>query len=263
MISVLGCDINVIDKGTGAPILFLHGNPDSSHLWESVASSLSASHRSIVPDLPGFGRSTSTLDFDYTLNGLTRFMEALYSGLGIREPVYLVGHDFGGTIGAAWMAAHPERVRSFTVSNSAFTTAYPWHFWARIWRMPLIGELSMLMTNRLFFGLELRRGSPKLTRDHIDATYALYTPSVQRTVLKLYRAVRPESFNGWEQKYLEAAKRIPVLVLWGEDDPYVPTSFAETFGAKRVVKFPSAGHWLPAVEPRLVLQELSSFVSTA
>ena len=121
----------------------------------------------------------------------------------------------------------------------------------------------MLTMNRLIFGFELRRGSRGLTREHIDSTYALLNPSVKATVLKLYRAVRRPSFEGWEQRYLEAAKKIPVMVLWGEGDPYIPSRFAEAFGARRVIRVAAAGHWLPVVEPARVSQELHSFAASA
>ena len=263
MVKLLGCEINVVDMGIGPPIIFLHGNPDSSNLWKPVASALKHSYRCIVPDLPGFGCSSATPNFNYTLAGLAGFVEALYSALDLQEPVHLVAHDFGGVFAAAWMAAHPGRVRSFTVCNAAFSTAYRWHYWARIWRTPFVGELSMLTMNRFGFGLELRRGSPNLTREHIDSTYAVVTPQMKQSVLKLYRAVRQASFAGWEERYLQAAKKIPVLVLWGEGDPYIPAEMAETFGARRIIKFPGAGHWLPAVETERITEEIQSFVQSA
>jgi pimeloyl-ACP methyl ester carboxylesterase len=263
MPKVLGCNINVVESGVGQPIVFLHGNPDSALLWAPIAESLATSHRCIIPDLPGYGHSSVTPGFDFSLNGLANFVEALYLALRLDVPVHLVGHDFGGIAGAAWMAAHSSRVRSFTVCNAVFSAAYRWHYWARIWRTPLLGELSMVAMNRLVFGLELRRGSRKLTREQIDSTYAMITPSVKDTVLQLYRAVRQTSFIGWEERYQQAAKEVPVMALWGEGDPYIPASFAQTFGAQRVVTFPGAGHWLPAVEPALVVQELRSFISGA
>jgi pimeloyl-ACP methyl ester carboxylesterase len=121
----------------------------------------------------------------------------------------------------------------------------------------------MLMMNRFGFGLELRRGSRNLTREHIDSTYAVVTPQMKQSVLKLYRAVRQASFAGWEERYLQAAKKIPVLVLWGEGDPYIPAEMAETFGARRIIKFPGAGHWLPAVETERITEEIQSFVQSA
>jgi haloalkane dehalogenase len=263
MLDVLGCKVNLADRGTGPPILFLHGNPDSLMIWEPIAAALANNYRCILPDLPGFGRSTAPADFDFTLDGLSSFVEALCSTLQLQQPIHVVGHDFGGIIAAAWMAAHPAHVRSFTVSNSAFSTAYRWHYRARIWRTPGLGEFSMLTMNRLMFGLEFRRGSRSLSREHIDATYALITPAVKATVLKLYRAVRRPSFAGWEERYHAAANNIPVLVLWGQGDPYIPEAFAETFAARRVVKIAGAGHWLPVVEPERVAQEFREFVRSA
>lgn len=261
MLDVLGCKIHFEDRGTGSPILFLHGNPDSSQMWNPIVSAMSTSYRCIAPDFPGYGYSKAPDDFDYRLAGHPKYLEALFAALDFSEPVHVVAHDFGGISAAAWMANYPQRFRSFTVSNSAFSTAFRWHFWARVWRTPMLGEFSMLATNRLMFGLELRRGSRQPTRKYIDATYALYTSSVKRTVLRLYRAVRQPSFVGWEDRYQVAARAVPVLVLWGEADPYVPDSMVETFHARKIVRFPGAGHWLPAVEPNGFSKELSSFLS--
>jgi pimeloyl-ACP methyl ester carboxylesterase len=263
MVDVLGCEINVIEHGAGPPILFLHGVPDSSQIWRPIALSLADSYRCIAPDLPGLGRSTVPLDFDYSLDGLAAFVEALYVRLGLEPAVHLVAHDFGGAFAAAWMATHPERVRSFTACNTAFSASYRWHYLARIWRTPLLGELSMLAMNRPLFGLEARRGSRGLTREHIDSTYALLKPSVKAAVLRLYRAVARTSLEDWERRYLEAAKHIPVMVLWGEGDPYIPARFADAFGARKVIRVEGAGHWLPVVEPARFSAELRSFVGSA
>lgn len=262
-VSVLGCDIHIAEAGAGPPILFLHGNPDSSQLWAPVAKHLASSFHCLMPDLPGFGRSSVAARFDYSLAGLSAFVDALCDALRLYAPVHLVGHDFGGIAGAAWMATHPQRVRSFTSCNAIFTPACRWHGWARVWRTPLVGELSMLAMNRWVFGVALRRGSRQLTPGQLDAAYALITPTVKRAVLRLYRAVRPASFKGWDARFLQAARAIPVTVLWGEGDPYFADSFAETWGARRVVRVAGAGHWLPAVEPVRVAEELRSFLNGA
>ena len=113
--------------------------------------------------------------------------------------------------------------------------------------------------NRPMFGHELRRGSRQLTADYIANTYGLLTPAVKATVLRLYRAVRQHSFAGWEDRYLAGAKNVPVLVLWGEDDPYIPSEMAEHFNARRIIRYPGSGHWLPVVEARKVATEAAAF----
>lgn len=262
MLEVLNCRIHVTERGVGPAVLLLHGNPDSSGMWGEVVASLSRSYRCITPDLPGYGKSVAPDDFDYTLEGQARFVDGLYSALGISGPIKLIGHDFGGIFAAAWMARFPDKVAQAIFINSAFSTQFHWHIWARIWRRPGLGELSMMLTNRLMFGRELRRGSRGLSAEHIDRTYRAMTASVKRTVLRLYRSVRRESFAGWEEQYQAAARRIPVLVLWGEGDPYIPPALAETFGAKKIVRISGAGHWLPVVEPLRVAAESASFFET-
>src|SRR5690349_6980470 len=50
---------------------------------------------------------------------------------------------------------------------------YRWHFWARIWRTPILGEASMALMNRLTLARELNRGSGRpLGREHIERTWA-------------------------------------------------------------------------------------------
>ncbi len=86
MVKVLGCDVNVVESGVGQPIIFLHGNPDSSQLWAPIAASLATSHRCIVPDLPGYGRSSIAPDFDFSLNGLAEFMGLFTRRCDLKSP---------------------------------------------------------------------------------------------------------------------------------------------------------------------------------
>jgi haloalkane dehalogenase len=57
MASVLGRRMAFHERGTGAPILFLHGNPTSSYIWRNVIPTLEGQGRLIAPDLIGMGDS--------------------------------------------------------------------------------------------------------------------------------------------------------------------------------------------------------------
>lgn len=259
MLTLHKCRIRVLDEGEGTPTLLLHGNPDSAEMWAGAVSILRGRLRCVAPDLPGFGASMADPDFDYSLKGMARFVNELLDAMNITEPVNLVAHDFGGVFALAWMTDYPQRVRRVALSNTTFFSDYSWHFWARVWRTPILGELSMAMMNRPVFALELRRGSRALTREHIQRTYAGLTPAVRRCVLRLYRAVSPGALAGWENRYLEHARRIPVIVLWGDGDPYIPDAYARRFGARKVIHYPDAGHWLPVVRPRDFASEVEQF----
>jgi pimeloyl-ACP methyl ester carboxylesterase len=259
-ITLKGADLFVSVRGSGPPILFLHGNPDSSDIWTDVVAQLRASFRCIAPDLPGFGRSKVSRDFDYSFENLGRFLDEAIAGIGVTEPVHLVAHDFGGAFAMTWAILRPERVRSITVINHPFfVSGYRWHNWARIWRTPPVGELSMLLMNWPLFRRSVRRGSRKLSDEKIRRAYAFVDRDTKRAVLRLYRAADPPSFAEWETRMLATTAAVPTLVLWGEHDPYIPRWVADRFGARQVIVYPESGHWAPAEVPGRVAKDLLDF----
>jgi pimeloyl-ACP methyl ester carboxylesterase len=62
--TVQNVNVHLVEEGSGPPILFLHGNPDSADMWRAVIVSLREQFRCLAPDLPGFGRSSAPADFD-------------------------------------------------------------------------------------------------------------------------------------------------------------------------------------------------------
>ncbi len=251
--------VHLIDQGSGPPALFLHGNPDTAELWRGVVSRLEGSYRCLAPDLPGFGRSVVTGDFDCGLESMASFVDELLGKIGVETPLNLVAHDLGGPYGLSWAIRHPRKVRRIVIINSLYFTDYRWHFWARVWRTPLLGELSMLLANRWIFAWELRRGSRRLASEHIRETYARIHPAMQRMVLKLYRATDPENFQGWQEQLHDLAARVPTRVLWGMHDPYIPVRWARHLGTADVRTFDDCGHWLPVEAPARVADDLMRF----
>ena len=190
------------DRGVGTPTLFLHGNPDSSEVWDGVIERLQHQVRCIAPDLPGFGRSTAPDDFDCSLDGMAHFVDELLQALGVEGPVNLVVHDIGGPYGLAWAVRHPQRVRRLVVMNTVFFTDYRWHRLGRIWRTPVLGEIAQALTTRRGFLHELRRGSRRLDDALIHRAYDLLTPVTRRMVLRWYREADPHKFAGWQERLL-------------------------------------------------------------
>jgi pimeloyl-ACP methyl ester carboxylesterase len=259
-IQVLGCNVNLVDEGAGTPTLFLHGNPDSSEVWEDILPALAPHGRCIAPDLPGFGRSGAPADFDCSLDGMAAFVDGLVDALGVDEPLNLVVHDIGGPYGLAWAVRHPRKVRRLVIMNTVFFPDYRWHRMGRLWRTPLVGELVQALTTRRGFLRELRRGSRRLGDARIHRTYDLVTAPMKRMVLRWYRATDPRNFAGWDDQLLQLTARVPTLVLWGEHDPYIQARYADRFGTTNVERFPSVGHWLPAEAPTEVADRLLRFL---
>ena len=116
-------------SGSGEPILFLHGVPDTSDIRIKTLEILSPDYLCLAPDLPGFGRTKAPRDFDYSLGNLADFIDKIVVAQKVDVPINLVLHDIGGIVGLAlakrfgtsnidtikdcgqWpMQNHPERV---------------------------------------------------------------------------------------------------------------------------------------------------------
>lgn len=252
-------EVHLTDRGQGPPVLLLHGNPDSRRMWDALIDRLAGRHRCLAPDLPGFGETRAPESYDYSLENVARFTDAFVDAAGVTDPLNLVVHDVGGPFGLAWAVRHPERLRRIAITNTPFQRDYRWHFWARQWRRRGVGELVMRLMNHRVFSLEMRRGSRDLSRAHIEQSWAAFRPPVRHAVLRLYREWDPEKFEGWDERLVEVAKRIPTRVWWGARDPYIPERFARRFGAEQVELLPDCGHWVPVEAVDVLARGLRTF----
>jgi pimeloyl-ACP methyl ester carboxylesterase len=157
---------------------------------------------------------------------------------------------------------------SLTLINIGVLPGYHWHYLARIWRTPGLGEAFMASTTRFGFGMLLKHGNPRgLPKEFVDGMYDHFDAGTKRAVLKLYRATdHPEEMA---EKFGDAfrAWTFPVLVVWGRHDPYLPVSYAERqrafFPKARVCVLDGSGHWPHADDPEGVAALVTPFLSQA
>ena len=114
-VTTLDSTIHYEESGSGTPIVFLHGNPASSHIWREVMPRTGPG-RLLAPDLIGMGRSGKP-DIAYSFDDHARYLDAWFDRLGL-DRVVLVGHDWGGALAFDWAARHPERVRGLAFLES-------------------------------------------------------------------------------------------------------------------------------------------------
>jgi pimeloyl-ACP methyl ester carboxylesterase len=225
-----------------APILYLHGVPTHSHDWVPFLERVGGT----APDLPGFGRSAKPADFDYSIEGYDRFLEAFVDQVGF-ERFSLVMHDWG-SVGLALAQRLPERIeRLLMISTVPFVPGFRWHRVARGWRTPLVGELLMGITTRWGFRREL-------PEELADGAWDAFDHGTQRAILKLYRASPSEVLARAGERLGEI--RAPALILWPEDDPYIGAEFgqphAHALGGEATLEMVRGGHWPWLRNPALI-----------
>jgi len=113
-----GFRMHYVDEGPreGGVVLCLHGEPTWGYLFRHLTAALRGSHRVIVPDHMGFGKSETPPDRSYWLQDHIDNLERFVLALDLRD-ITLVLHDFGGPAGMGLAARHPDRIARVISTN--------------------------------------------------------------------------------------------------------------------------------------------------
>lgn len=248
--------------GEGTPTVYCHGNPTHGEDWVPF---MERGGPSIAIDMPGWGRSDRPDPdrFDYSMYGLSAFLERCLDELGIVERK-LVVHDWGSLalIGAQ---RRPQLVEKLVLVNVVpLLPGFRWHWVAQIWRRRGLGELANATTTKSGMGLIMRqaRGDHSaMPAEFLDLVWRYWDKGTQDAFLALYRhADSPRlAAAGADLDRLSC----PALILWGDQDIYLPTKFADALAQvlpdTEVEIVPGAGHW-PWIDDQRVIDRVVAFV---
>jgi pimeloyl-ACP methyl ester carboxylesterase len=251
--------------GNGVPVVYCHGNP--THSEEAVSLLERAAGPAIAIDMPGWGRSArpDPARFDYSMYGLSAFLERCLDELEVRQRKLIV-HDWGGLalIGAQ---RRPRLVEKLVIINAVpLLPGYRWHWVAQLWRRRPIGEILNRTTTRSSLALLLRqaRGDHRspMPAKFVDLIWDRWDSGTQAALLQLYRHSDPPRLAEAGANLSKLA--CPALVLWGDRDIYLPTRFghlyAETLPDAEFKAIEGAGHW-PWIDDPSVVDRVLDFVS--
>jgi pimeloyl-ACP methyl ester carboxylesterase len=243
--------VDIHGPSTGAPVVLLHGFPDTARLWSKQIGPLAdAGFRAIVPDQRGYGRSDKPDDVDaYGIIFLATDVDAILNGVGV-EKAHLIGHDWGAAVAWAMASLAPQRVDRLV----ALSVGHPSSFGAaglqqreKAWHMLLFQ----------FEGVAerwLSEDSWANFRDwshHPDADAVIADLEASRSLtpaLNWYRAnVHPRT---WLEPLQLPAVTVPTMGVWSTGDMALTeqqmTGSAEFISASwRYERLEGPGHWMP------------------
>ncbi len=267
-----GCGTFRLDQGDGEPVVLVHGLPSSSFLYRKVVAELAArGRRAIAIDLPGMGLAERADPFDYTVEGLSRFMEAAVDEIGL-DRFHLVVHDAGGPIGMLMACRMPQRIRSLTVTNTIVDlagTRFPGEVVARTSRRvpdwlasPWVWRKMMTIS-----GIKDRSG---ISDAELDAYRLLALGDDGGSgYLRIMNGVHQEreSASGYARSMDSTLVPYPVQVVWGAEDPVLRL---RSFGWKALAasKLPTlevvpARHFLHEDQAPAIADRVDRLASTA
>ena len=276
----------------GAPaLLFLHGFPEAAFVWDALLEHFGDRYRCVAPNLRGYPPSSAPAEPEhYRIQHLVGDIDALIACIGARPISGLVAHDWGGAIGWAIAAQHPDWIQRLFIINSP----HPAIFLRQLQREPRQQAASAYMNFLCRADAEQR-----LSENDFARLWAMFTSMgandlrrvggnwMTDAVRQEYRAVWRAGLTGacnyyrasplrpptpTDQTVMSIAlaservtSRRPTVVVWGEEDLALLPSLLEGLDTYvpdlRLVRVPGATHWIVHERPQLIATELEKQLS--
>jgi pimeloyl-ACP methyl ester carboxylesterase len=245
-------------------VVLLHGIPGSGAVWQAVARDLARDHRVLVPDLLGFGDSPRPESFEELwAHAQAAAIHDALKARGVSRAVF-AGHDFGGPVALA--LAHRTGGSDLlsglclAATNVFADTPIPLPIRAVTW--PLVGPIAArLLFSHPSLHVMLRQGSSR----HLDSAAYLGDADQRRAIATIFSNALCELQSRYA--FAEPTLRglaIPLLVAWGDRDPFFPLAQAERTAAAardgRLVIYGGAGHFLPDERPQQLASDLRQLI---
>jgi len=237
--------------------VFVHGVPETEHLWDGVRQRLSRKD-TVAVSLPGFGVGVPE-GFGCTKEEYVRWLIEEVERIG--EPADIVGHDWGALLTARLVQLRPDLVRTWAIGGAAIDEGYDWHPMAKMWQTPGTGEQVMAgFTADALAGALASEGVPaEVARDVASRV----DERMKASILPLYRSA-VTFMKEWNAD-VEGMSARPGLLIWGEKDPYMQVEFARRMAERagaRLVTVPGS-HWWPVQFPAEAAAYLEEFWASA
>ncbi len=273
-----GVWLNVVQAGKhdGRVALLLHGFPEGWMGWRKQIDALvAAGYRVLIPDQRGYNASDKPSGVAaYALDVLVEDIRCLIEGV-TREPVYLLGHDWGGAV--AWRLAnrHPHLIERLVIANCAHHAVMEHQLRSNFrqlrrsgymffFQIPTLPEYVLARKDYRWLVQQLcARSRPGSFSEPEIETYrqAWKQPGALTAMLNWYRAMMRTPLKAVATPRI----KVPTLLIWGAKDHALGREMAQPSidlcDCGRLVFIEAAGHWVLHEEPQRVNELVLEFLS--
>ncbi|CAM5336739.1 oxidoreductase [Streptomyces spiroverticillatus] len=257
---------NVLGDPGGPPVVLLHGTPFSSYVWRAVARTLAArGHRVFVWDMPGYGQSAQYEGQDVSLGAQGRVFAELLAHWDLPGPPAVVAHDFGGATALRAHLLHGAAYRRLALVDPVALAPWGSPFFRLVREnADVFARLPPHLHAALVREYLVSASSPGLHPAVAEQLAAPWLGPVGQGAF--YRQIA-QADQRWtdeiEPRYGELS--LPVRILWGEDDTWIPLERGQALAARipgaSLVPVPGAGHLVQEDAPAELAGALLEFLT--
>lgn len=238
-----GMKVHYRDEGAGIPIVLIHGTGASLHTWNDWTTDLVKNYRVIRLDLPAYGLTGQDPQKRYSSKDYVDLLHAFLGELKV-DKFHLAGNSLGGLVSWLYASYHPEKVEQLVLLDPS---GFPFKNTPMVIKMaktPILNNFIRYITPRSFIEKNIKEvyfDETLIKESTIDRYHDLSQYKGNRQAFIDRSFVEREDYT--ERLGLIQA---PTLILWGENDAWIPVSDAPKFKAAikdaQMVIMPKTGH---------------------
>lgn len=249
---VNGIQLAYAHHGEGEPVVLIHGFPLDHSIWEETIGFLQHNCQLIIPDVRGFGHS-STLASPYSMEDMASDLAGLLDHQGL-EKATLIGHSMGGYIALAFARLYPKRVAGLVLVSSQAQGDTPEQKKGRYETADRVAEEGVKI---VLDAMLAKLSADKTIQESIGEVIARQEPSGVAGALKAM-AERSDSSS------VLSDALFPILILHGDNDQLIPIQRAEQMkelsDMADLIVLEGVGH-MPMMEvPGDLAKEIATFI---
>ena len=258
-----GMKIHYRVEGKGTPIVLIHGTGSSLHTWDDWTKNLiTNNYRVIRFDLPAFGLTGQDPQKRYSAKEYVDLIDGFLTTLGV-DRFHLAGNSLGGLVSWLYASHHPKKVDKLVLLDPS---GFPFKDTPMVIKMaktPIINNFIRYVTPRSFIEKNLNEVyfDSSLIKEETITRYHDLTQFEGNRAAFIDRAyIEREDYTD-RLSLIDA----PTLVLWGENDAWIPVGDAAKFKVAishaQVVIMPKTGHVPMEERPKESLAIALSFLT--
>ncbi|GAB2708696.1 alpha/beta fold hydrolase [Nocardia thraciensis] len=251
--------------GSGPDVVFCHGTPFSSVLWQPFAEALARDFTVYLWDMPGYGRSSKESDHAVDFGSQAAAFAALLEHWGLTAP-HVIAHDFGGAVS---LRAHLVEQAAYASLMLVDVVAIPPSgspFFRYVQENPdLLGQLPDYIHRALVRAYVQNASATELPEPILDALVQPWTGAEGQPAFYRQIAQYDEKFLRENEDRL-GDMEIPVHIVWGEADGWIPADRAhrlhDLIPGSTLRLVPGANHLMHYDAPVALMHEVRAWLDT-
>jgi pimeloyl-ACP methyl ester carboxylesterase len=231
--------------GIGPPVVFCHGTPWSSVVWSRYADALTDAFTVHVWDMPGYGQSSKDPQHPVDFGAQAEAFAAVLEHWGLDRP-HVVAHDFGGAVSLRAALVGGARYASLLLVDVVAIPPSGSPFFRFVADNPTTLDALPAYIHEAILRAYIQGASHRgLAEDDLAALVAPWTTDIGQPAFYRQIAQYDEHFLVENEERL-AELAMPVRVVWGTDDQWIPAQTGRRLAAlipgADYVEVPGAGH---------------------